>query len=81
MSVSQEISEAIEKEIFLGKYLIQRYLEKLKQFEKKYKIKTTVFVKRFEKGDMGDDQDFFEWLAIFKGKKHWENKLLNLEKV
>lgn len=38
MSVNQVIYEVIEKEIFLGKYLLQNYSEKLKFFEKKYKI-------------------------------------------
>ncbi|MCH8319264.1 MAG: hypothetical protein IIA88_12365 [Bacteroidetes bacterium] len=76
--MNQVINEVIEKEISLGKYLSQNYSQKLKYFEKKYKIKTADFVKRFEKGDMGDKEDFFEWLAIFKGKKHWEDKLMNL---
>lgn len=36
-------------------------------------------MKRFEKGDMGDKEDLFEWLAIYKGKKHCEDKLMNLK--
>lgn len=81
MKVNQVINEAIEREIFLGKYLVLNYSDKLKQFEKKYKLNTVNFIKQFEKGEMGDELDFFEWFALFEGKKHWENKLKQLNRV
>ena len=79
MTTNQIIHQAIEKEISLGKYLLSGYSEKIKLFEKKYKITTSVFVRSFENGKTGDEQDFFEWLALYKGKKHWEEKLSALK--
>lgn len=75
MTTNQIIHQAIEKEISLGKYLLSDYSEKIKLFEKKYKITTSNFIRSFENGKMGDEPDFFEWLALYKGKKHWEEKL------
>ena len=37
----------------------------LSQFEKKYGISSDKFFNRFEKGELGDDGDYFEWSAIF----------------
>lgn len=79
MTTNQIIHQAIEKEISLGKYLLSGYSEKMKSLEKKYKITTSSFVRSFENGKMGDDQDFFEWFALYKGKKHWEEKLSALK--
>lgn len=79
MKMNPIIHSAIEREITVGKYLLSNYSEKLKKFEKKYKMKTTAFIGSFEKGQLGDEQDFFEWLAIYKGKKYWEEKLSALK--
>ena len=79
MTTQQIIHQAIEKEISLGKYLLSSYSEKMKLLEKKYKITTAGFVRSFESGKMGDEQDFFEWFSLYKGKKHWEEKLSALK--
>ena len=75
MKQNQIIHQAIEREISLGKFLLSRYAEKIKGLEKKYKVKTAIFILQFAKGAMGDEQDFFEWLALYNGKKRWEEKL------
>ena len=79
MTNTQIIHQAIEREIFLGKFILSTYSEKIKQLEKKYKIKTSSFIRQFEKGRIGDEQDFFEWFALYNGKKHWEEKLSALK--
>jgi len=38
--------------------------ENLKQFEQRYRMNTEDFQRRFNGGELGDDQDFFEWDAI-----------------
>ena len=75
MPKSQIIHQAIEREISLAKFLLSNYTERIKQFEKKYKIKSSNFLRLFENGKMGDNLDFFEWIALYKGKKLWEEKL------
>lgn len=37
--------------------------ESITYFEKKYGVKTEKFYKKFVKGELGDDMDFFEWKA------------------
>ena len=79
MTQSQIIHQAIDREISLGKFLLSSYAERIKDFEKKYKVKTAIFIRQFEKGTIGDKQDFFEWFSLYKGKKRWEEKLSALK--
>ena len=37
--------------------------ESMKYFEKKYGMKTEEFYRKFVRGELGDDMDFFEWKA------------------
>ena len=38
----------------------------LSQFERKYNMSSENFFARFEKGELGDKGDYFEWSAIFQ---------------
>jgi hypothetical protein len=53
----------------------------LSQFEKKYGISSEKFFNRFEKGELGDDEDYFEWSAIFQMYKRATERLKMLEEV
>ena len=60
------ISSAIDREaniIYMG---IKRTKENLKYFERKYKIQTGTFYKRFQHGKMGDSMDFIEWAGEYE---------------
>ncbi|MEK6909572.1 MAG: hypothetical protein AABW61_00675 [Candidatus Aenigmatarchaeota archaeon] len=78
MQTNQAVKEAVQKEMELGKFVLHRYSTKLSRFEKKYNMATEKFIKKFEEGKLGDEQDYFEWFALFKTKKHWEDKLKQL---
>jgi len=79
MRTNQAVKEAVSREFEIGKFALMRYSVKLSRFEKKYGMSTEKFVKRFEEGKIGDEQDYFEWFALFKAKKHWEEKLDKLQ--
>ena len=57
------------------------YKEKLSYFEKKYEIGTQVFLKKFEGGELGDSEDFFEWFALAKAESHWVTKIKELKET
>ncbi len=78
---TKAVKDAIQREKELGKFMLHRYEDKLSRFEDKYDMTTEEFVEKFEKGELGDDQDFFEWFAAFKGKQHWKEKLDQLHVV
>jgi hypothetical protein len=38
----------------------------LSRFESTYQISSKVFFEKFEKGDIGDQEDYFEWSAMYQ---------------
>ncbi len=53
----------------------------LSQFEGKYGMPSDEFFGRFEKGELGDDGDYFEWSAIFQMYRRATERLKMLEGV
>ena len=47
----------------------------LEKFETNYKMSSEQFYKTFEAGELGDDEDFFEWSSLY------ENVLLYKKRV
>lgn len=80
-SMEDVVSSAVRKERTEGKFLLDRFREKLTTFENEYDMKTVEFIDKFEAGTLGDDEDFFEWKAIYESVKYWENKIEKLEQA
>ena len=75
------VASAVKREQAIGNFLINMYKEKLSYFEKKYEIGTQVFLKKFEGGELGDSEDFFEWFALAKAESHWVTKIKELKET
>ena len=52
-----------------------KWKSKLKEFEKEHKISTETFVNKFNKGELGDDKKWFEWIFAYKSYNHVKEKL------
>jgi carbohydrate-binding DOMON domain-containing protein len=52
----------------LAKYRnhIDQINRELEKFEASYKMSSQQFYKKFEAGELGDDEDFFEWNSLLK---------------
>ncbi len=44
----------------------RNYIERLKTFEKKHKMKSETFLKKFNVGKLGDDEEWFDWLFVYE---------------
>ncbi|MFC1496190.1 hypothetical protein ACFL52_02115 [Candidatus Margulisiibacteriota bacterium] len=74
----KEVSETIES-IFTEKasfaeYKVKQYRTSCEKYEKKYKLKSDEFFKKFEAGELGDGQQYFDWFAAKQGLKIWLHK-------
>lgn len=78
MSQPPAVEDAIRREEELGRLLVKRYRSKLERFEERYDMSTETFRRRFQQGELGDDEEFFEWLAASKALEHWKGKLADL---
>jgi hypothetical protein len=68
LALSDEEQEYLQSEI--GKYSIKKQIseleDKLKIFESKYQMESEYFYQRFQKGELGDSMDFFEWNTYYE---------------
>ena len=78
---SEIIRSALEHEKHLAKYKIYRYSMICDEFEDKYDLISTEFMKKFEAGELIDDEKYLDWYAAKRGLDHWKKKLAVLEHV
>ncbi len=79
--VAPVIKDSIHREIILLESKINLVKNEIKQFEEKYHISSSEFLKKFESGDLGDSQDYFEWWGLVKGLKTLEERLKKAKAV
>ena len=58
---------------------IKRLDKELKAFERTYGMKSSVFLKKFSEGRLGDDMDFIEWSSLYQIHNRLLEKRLNLK--
>jgi len=63
----------LSKGIFLQS--IKTSNEELKQFEDDYQLTSAQFLKKFNQGELGDDEVWFDWLFAIKAHEHISEKL------
>jgi hypothetical protein len=62
------IKRSLEREIGLLEMKMRLAEEEIKEFERRYEMDSQKFLSRFENGELGDSQDYFEWWGLLKGK-------------
>jgi len=68
------VVDALKREISICDSAVKRYEKILYKFELKYGLTSRQFSDRFNSGTLGDEQDFFEWDAIFDYYNDWTNR-------
>jgi hypothetical protein len=66
-------SLSFEKKLL--EYNYKKFSRQLKSFEKKFDMTTNQFIKAFNDGSLGDDENWFDWLFASKSQSHIKNKL------
>jgi hypothetical protein len=66
MEQSEEIISSLKREYSFCANALAFYKKTLKDFERKYKLTTGTFLKKFEAGQLGDEADYFDWYAFAK---------------
>ena len=79
--VSSIINEGLNLKKIALTHSLRNYQSELKAFEERYKMKSKVFVKKFENGILGDEAIWFEWLFIYKAIQKTEEKLKLLKTI
>jgi len=81
-AISQRIVLAIiRRENKICQAAIRYLRDKCTVFEKKYQLSSDIFYSLFQSGEMGDEQDFFEWKALIDGISEWKQSEQELERM
>lgn len=81
MQFKREVAESLKRELSICDVALSNIREKLEKFEARYAMSTEEFNEKFEKGQLGDDQDFFEWNAYTGYYEDWQNRKKALEEI
>jgi hypothetical protein len=71
MAFTAEVKESLEREYNICSKSIKFYKRQIRRLEKKYSMTTASFLKKFERGEAGDEADFFDWYAFQKLLSSW----------
>lgn len=70
-TITNAVKESLEREFNISSKVIRFYKKQIHHLEKKYGMTTSDFLEKFEKGSIGDEQDFFDWYAFHKLLSSW----------
>lgn len=73
-SVRDAVSFALNSAASHARQRHEHYLSICKKFEKKYKLTSVKFMKQFDAGNLGDDQELFDWYAAVRGLNLWRER-------
>jgi len=79
--IAPVIKDSVHREIILLESKINLVRSEIKQFEEKYHLTSSDFGKRFDNGELGDSQDYFEWWGLIRGLKTLEERLKKAKAV
>ncbi|OQX19575.1 MAG: hypothetical protein BWK80_36705 [Desulfobacteraceae bacterium IS3] len=60
------VQSALESELRMMKFGIDKTIRKLKDLENKFGIDSEVFYKKFNAGNIGDDSDYIRWAGEYE---------------
>lgn len=60
---------------------LEKYQHDMREFEQRYGMESSIFYQHFQAGELGDDIDFFEWVALYELKQDLLKKIDKLEKA
>ncbi len=63
---SRSIGKIIEPEKERTSKEVNMLKKELSRFESTYQMSSADFIDRFEKGEIGDNEDYFEWSAMYQ---------------
>lgn len=81
MSRGVGLIRSIERERKVCDIALDQLMSKCRTFEEKHHLSSQVFFKAFLSGELGDDQDFFEWKALMDAIEVWKDTKAELLKL
>lgn len=75
------VRESVSRELDIVERKLERFRERLEDFEDEHDMDSEEFLEEFESGNLGDGQDYFEWKAVYQSVQRLEDRKERLEKA
>ena len=75
------LSSAMEREIRVLKAKLTGFEEEMHKFESKHKLNSKEFYKKFESGELADDEDYFTWWAAIHAHESIKTRIETLQEL
>ena len=79
--IDSTLSKLINIQIAGYKDYIKQISTDLKLFEKKYNMTSEECYNKFESGELGDGEDFFEWTGLYENILLYKDRIKMLEEA
>ncbi|RLT44763.1 MAG: hypothetical protein DWI57_02505 [Chloroflexi bacterium] len=81
MLLKPEVVRALEREQRMCTAAIERLKERSHPLEQQYGWSTELFLEKFNTGEAGDEQVFFQWFAVAEAIKDWQKTYDSLNEL
>ncbi len=72
--VKEVVQTALRNEAELARFRHAQFAKECRGFEQKFGITTEEFLTKFESGELGDAEEYFDWFAAARGREVWKQK-------
>ena len=79
--VEDVVMAALRDQAHLARLRLVQFQNECRAFEERFQMTTDDFAARFEAGELGDNEEWFDWFAARRGRELWRVKALVLDEV
>ncbi len=79
--LDQILGKLLEGALSQHRLNLERYERDLHEFEQQYEMRSGTFYPRFQRGDLGDSMDFFEWAGLYELWQNLRERIHHLEQA
>jgi hypothetical protein len=79
--VENALSKVISFQLAKYRNNIDQINRELEKFETSYKMSSEQFYRKFEAGELGDEEDFFEWSSLFENVLLYKKRIEELNSL
>jgi len=77
--VENALSKVIRFQLDKYRNSIDQINREMEKFETTYKMSSEQFYLKFESGELGDDEDFFEWSGLYENVRLYKKRIEDLD--
>lgn len=81
MNLKPEVARILVREKIVSETALARLREKTRLLELQYGWSTDAFLKKFNAGEAGDEQEFFQWYALAEAIADWQKTRESVEEL